>query len=134
MKKSLLKIICALLFSVYMASPASAEWMGLTSGSGKILTCQISTPATASSAVVSGSAAFYGLIIITDGINDVTVNIYDNTAASGTNLIPTSLVIPGEVMVWMMNYYPAIKCTTGIYVSISVANGGTASYQVFYDR
>lgn len=134
MKRTLLKSTIALILLVCAASPAAADWMGLTTGAGQVMVCRISTPATASGAAVSGSAAFYGLIVITDGTNDVTVTVYDNTAASGTLLMPTSFVIPGTAKIWTLSYNPAIKCNTGIYVLLSVAGGGSATYQVVYDK
>jgi len=117
-----------------MAMPVRADWMNLTTGIGQVQVAKISVPATTSSAAVSGPSAFYGLIVKTDGVNNVTINVYDNTAASGTPLIPTDTVIAGSDRTWALSYNPAIKCTNGVYVSISVAGGGTATYQVQYDK
>jgi hypothetical protein len=128
------KIICVLLMLVLAAIPASADWMTLTTGSGQVMVSSITAPAIASAASVTGVSAFYGIIIKTDGTNDVTVNIYDNTSAAGTKLIPTDIVVSGSQKVWTLSYSPAIKCVNGIYVSISVANGGSVSYQVMYDK
>jgi len=128
------KIICVLLMLVLAAIPASADWMTLTTGSGQVMVSSITAPAIASAASVTGVSAFYGIIIKTDGTNDVTVNIYDNTSAAGTKLIPTDIVVSGSQKVWTLSYSPAIKCVNGIYVSISVANGVSVSYQVMYDK
>jgi hypothetical protein len=95
---------------------------------------RITVPAAASSAAVSGACLFYGITVITDGTNNVTLNIYDNTAASGTRLIPTNFIIPGIDRYFGYKPPLPIRCTNGIYVSVSVAGGGTCSYQVLYDR
>jgi len=128
------KIMCGLLLLIFMAIPASADWMTLSTGSGQVMVCSISAPATSSAAAVTGASAFYGIIIKTDGTNDVTVNIYDNTSAAGTKIIPTNVVISGSQNIWALSYTPAVKCSNGIYISISVAGGGSVSYQVLYDK
>ena len=124
----------ALAVALAFAPTARADWMTLSTGAGQVLVSKITAPATASGAAVSGQSAFYGLIVKTDGSNNVTINVYDNTAASGTALIPTNTVIAGSDRTWALSYNPAIKCSTGIYVAISVAGGGTATYQVQYDK
>lgn len=97
-------------------------------------TSQLTVPAAASAAAVSGPCVFYGLIVKTDGTNNVTVNVYDNTAASGTKLLPTSTVIPGTSRLFAVDFSDApILCDNGVYVDISVAGGGSFSYQVQYD-
>jgi hypothetical protein len=131
--KLIKKIICGLLILISISIPASADWMDLSNGSGRVMVCSISTPASASAAAVTGTAAFYGIIIKTDGTNDVTLNIYDNTSAAGKKIVPTDIVVSGSQKVWTLSYAPAIKCVNGIYVSISVAGGGSATYQVLYD-
>ena len=35
-------------------------------------------------AIISGAGYFYGIMVVTDGTNPVTVKVYDNTAATGT--------------------------------------------------
>jgi len=60
--------------------------------------------------------------------------VYDNTEASGSKLIPTDTVIPGNVNLAMIEFGTPILAENGIYVSASVAGGGSASYQVQYDQ
>lgn len=88
----------------------------------------------ANALIKTGSCAFAGLIVVTDGTNNVTVNIYDNTEASGTKrFCPEDMLIRGGVETFTLSYDPPVKGATGIYVKISVANGGSCSYQVVYD-
>jgi len=115
-------------------APVAADWMSLSTGAGQVQVTQISDPAASSAAAATGQAAFYGIIIKTDGTNNVTLNIYDNIAASGKKLVPTDIVVLGTARIWALSYSPAIKCLTGIYVSVSVAGGGTCTYQVLYDK
>lgn len=94
----------------------------------------LTSPAAASALAVTGRSAFYGIIVRTDGVNAVTLNVYDNTEASGSKLIPTDTVIPGNVNLAMIEFGTPILAENGIYVSASVAGGGSASYQVQYDQ
>jgi hypothetical protein len=121
-----------LAMALVMTPPARADWMSLTTGSGQVLVAKITPPATASGAAVSGQSAFYGIIVKTDGVNNVTLNVLDGVG--GAALIPTDTIIAGSSRVWTLSYSPAIKCTAGVYVTISVAGGGTAIWQVQYDK
>jgi len=133
-KKILTKTVCAFLLAGMLATPAMADWMNLTTGSGQVQVCSITAPATASGVAVSGAVAFFGVIVKTDGVNDVTINIYNGANAAGDKIIPTDMVIAGRERTWALSYVPAVKCVGGIYVTISVAGGGTATYQILYDK
>jgi len=92
----------------------------------------VTVPAAASAVAVTGAAAFMGIMLQTDGASDVTLNIYDNTAASGTRVVPTDILIKGgPKRLWTLSIDPGVRCATGIYVNIS---GTVASYQVLYDQ
>jgi len=93
----------------------------------------ISTPKTASGIHVTGPAGFAGLIVKTDGTNNVTLNVFDNTAASGTRLIPEDTVVLGAARLWTLCFDPPIRCTEGVYVAGTVAAGAFA-VQVVYDQ
>lgn len=94
--------------------------------------CDVTTPATASAASVSGAASFMGLMIMTNGTSDLTIDVYDNDEASGTRVLPTSTFIPGSPKrLVTISIDPGIRCTTGIYVNVS---GTPGAYQVLYDQ
>lgn len=83
--------------------------------------------------IATGYGYFRGIMIITDGTNAVTVSIYDNTAASGRELIPTWTVTTSATdraqaisfAKEELYYY------VGIYVDITTS--GTATYMIYYD-
>ena len=84
--------------------------------------------------IVRGQGSFLGIILVTDGANAVTLNIYDNYTASGKKLIPTDTVITTSATDRIqaigfsakdVNYYK------GIYVDITCV--GTVSYMIYYD-
>lgn len=113
MKKLIIGLV-VLLIGVAGISPASDQ-------------CRATAEKTASAAIVTGAGSLCGVMIATDGTNAVTLNIYDNTAASGTKLIPTR-VIPTSATSrgWSLSFIPAIPFKTGLY--ISVATDGSVSY------
>ena len=95
----------------------------------------ISVVKSASALIKTGKCAFAGFIVVTDGINEVTVNIYDNTEAAGDDrFCPVDMLIRGAAKVFTLDYNPPIQGKTGIYIQISVANGGSCSYQAVYDE
>lgn len=131
------------IFALYLtmvlavATPAAADWMTIRTTDGRtqqILTTKPPATGSASGIAVSGATAFYGIAVKTDGVNNVTLNAYDNTAASGTTLVPANTVIQGADGIWTFAWNPPVKCATGIYVSIAVAGGGTASWMVQHDE
>jgi hypothetical protein len=85
---------------------------------------------------ITGPGAFGGIILLTDGTNNVTVNIYDNDKPlpDGNKLIPTNTVFTGTTRIWALGYDPPTPVSLGVYVTISVAGGGTCSYQILYDQ
>jgi len=124
-----------ILLSILLSfSTANADWKSLSTGSGQVAVASLTAPATASGIAVTGACAFHGIVVTTDGANDITINIFDNTAASGTRLLPTDTIVRGINRTWTYELDPAIWCTTGIYVEISVAGGGSCSWQVHYDQ
>lgn len=93
---------------------------------------ELTQPATVSAAAVTGPCAFMGIVLQTNGTNDITLNIYDNDEASGNKLIPTDTVIEGNPKrLWSLAYDPGIRCVTGVYVDV---DGTLGSYQVQYDQ
>ena len=93
---------------------------------------------TARSAVKSSSAVittvpgiFFGVTIKTNGANDVIVNIYDGTDASGKHLIPVDTLVSRDFTFGLpLRYYPGIEFKNGLYIEIE--SDGAFSYQVIF--
>lgn len=132
MKKIYLLFAIAIVF--IFAGPSAADWKSLSTGAGQARVASLTAPAAVSGIAVTGECAFHGLIVKTDGTNDVTLSIYANTAASGTKLIPEDIVVLGITKIFAYSLGPAIWCAAGIYVKVSVAGGGSCSWQVHYDQ
>jgi len=82
------------------------------------------TKLTASGIATSDPCNLRGMLIGTDGANDPTITVYDNTAASGDEVVPTAtydssalglngVTLPGD----------GARCENGIYVEITLAAG-----------
>lgn len=81
--------------------------------------------------VYAGRANFYGIIMQTDGVNDVTVTVYDSLTAAGTTLMPEiTFVADSDAPTRTIGFNIPIKCYNGIYVDITTS--GTVSYKVYY--
>ena len=123
MKKRLFLLICPVILGLVYSGPALE------------IDNMIPSPTkTASAAIITEAGFFYGLTIVTDGTNTATVDVYDNASgASGTKLIPTWIVPSSATSrVQTYNLYPPVIVANGIYVNLSVAGGGTASYMAYY--
>lgn len=84
---------------------------------------------TADALIVEDEGFFYGIIVTTDGTNDVTVAIYDNNTASGTKLIP-DVVCAGGTRYHLILFEHPVPFDNGIYVDVTTL--GTTSYMVYY--
>ena len=85
---------------------------------------------TADSAAVSGEGYIYGIVVVTDGTNAPTFAVYDNTAASGTKIVP-DLVLAATPRVQTLSLDPAVAFSNGVYVDLTLG-GGTVAYMVYY--
>lgn len=121
-------MLMAFIFSPIVAFTYQTTWNGKP--------VDISTPVhgSATSEIVRGKGLFYGIVVRTDGANDVTLNVYDGTSSSGKRLTTPDIVIKGSSFQsgWAINMDPAITYDSGIYVSVSVAGGGTCAYTVLF--
>jgi len=84
-------------------------------------------------AIFTGRGLFQGILITTDGTNDITVGVYDKATVATPLLIPTFVVL-GTSKTFALSFSPGIAFSTGLSVAFSVAGAGTGSYQVFYDK
>lgn len=85
--------------------------------------------ATASGLVYSGACILHGYLVGTNGVNDPEVTIYDNTAASGNEAIPTCTY---DASLLGMNGATGLKvrCKNGLYLAITCA--GAVEVTVFF--
>jgi len=90
-----------------------------------------STDKTADALIYTGYSNFTGILIITDGSNTVTVDIYDGTSTSGTKIIPTIVFDPADNTNHVLSFLPPIKMNDGIYIDVTTA--GTVTYKVYYN-
>ena len=89
----------------------------------------LATTKTADAQISAKPISFYGVVVMPDGTNDLTVAFYDNTAGSGTHLIPTiTFAGDGGAQAFTLPY--AIRTNTGLYIDITTT--GTAEYTILY--
>jgi hypothetical protein len=82
-----------------------------------------------SAAIVTGPGKVRGLMVETDGTNAGTVIVYDNTAASGTELVKA--VVAGADRNAYFPFEEGIWANTGIYLALS---GTGCKAIVLYDK
>lgn len=98
-------------------------------------TARISTALTASGIIMSGPGVLHGLVIITDGKNAVTITLYDNTTnAAGTMTLPASMVFAATPQTQAVGFTPPLVVRSGVYATIAIAGGGTATVYGMIDQ
>ncbi len=83
---------------------------------------------TADATILTGAGYFHQLIVMPDGTNDVTVSIYDNTASSGTEILPT-MTFAGD---GGAQASPPVWVGVGTGIRVDVTTAGTVAYSVLY--
>ena len=84
-------------------------------------------------AVYSGDCWFYGLLLATDGTNNVTVKVYDSLTNAGTQVFPDWIATTSATnRMSVISFDPPLQMKTGISVDITVGGGGSAAYVVYY--
>ena len=83
---------------------------------------------TADAAVATGRAIVAGVIIITDKTNDAALILYDNTAASGTEVFKALVPGTNDTAFYQLPE-GGVRCYNGIYADIA---GTGAEYIVLY--
>lgn len=96
--------------------------------------CLSSGSKTASAAIKAGAGFLHGIMIANDGTNAITLNIYDNDdAASGTKLIPETIITASATDRFkQITFNNPVIAIDGIYVSVSVAGGGSCAYVAYF--
>jgi len=94
-----------------------------------------STPVGVSGVHYDGRCFLYAVHITTDGINNVTVNIYDNdAAAAGKRVGNPNMVVEGTERDWILSLgIRPREMKRGIYIQLAVAGGGTCQASAEYD-
>ena len=84
----------------------------------------------ASASIATGGGLFYGILVATDSTTGITLNVYDNTAASGSKIIP-SVVCVTDASTRVSTIFPPapIRYYTGLYVTVSSTD---CAYEVYY--
>jgi len=113
--------------------------MGLTVFGGNTIptrTQTISDVKTESALIHTGLCAFGGIIVRTNRIKNVIVNIYDGTDNTGRLISLPDMVLKRKASndIWTLSYDPAIECTMGIYIELTIPTGGAVHYQVVYEE
>jgi hypothetical protein len=86
---------------------------------------------TSSALIATGSGFYYGVKVDNDGTNAVGLIVYDNTAASGTAVDPSTVYVASATQrVQMFSSNPPRRYWNGLYAVITSA--GTASVTVEY--
>lgn len=71
--------------------------------------------------IYSGACYCSAIQIKTDGTNNATVTLYDNTSASGKKVFPT-WVVAGASLIGGRNIIPMVQIDNGLYIEISGTN------------
>ncbi len=131
--KNLIKVLALTVVGVFLFTTLSFAVKSGGFGTHKMATLEYiksSGTYSTSRAFSYGRCIFYGIVGSTDGTNSVTLNVYDNSAGSGKELIPP-LVIVGS------DYYGGFVSPIGLLVEtdiyIKITTSGTGYYAVLYD-
>jgi hypothetical protein len=89
-------------------------------------TCRSSGEQTSSGTLSTGRALLSSVLVITNGTNDATVILYDNTAASGDKVFEA--VVAGANNAELFAFNKDVLCEDGLYLSIS----GTGASCIVY--
>ena len=88
---------------------------------------------TGSACILESKGLFYGILLITDGTNAVTLDIYDNTTASGIKIIPTTTVTTSAAdRIRSLSFALPLHVSNGIYVNVTCS--GTVTYMVYFEE
>jgi hypothetical protein len=107
MKKVLLVVFCILFLAVNVGAQSDVGF------------AQYSTK-TSSALVTTGKGLYHGIKVNTDGTNAATIVVYDNTAASGTAIDPSTVYVTSSTMrVQASGSNPPRRYYNGLYISIT---------------
>lgn len=77
--------------------------------------------------ITNEKCIFNGFLLVTDGTNDVTIDVLDEEG--GDKVIPT-ITVKGSDNLLAMDVSPGLKAD-GLYINITTS--GTCKYQIYYN-
>ena len=80
---------------------------------------------------INRQCSFGGIVVKTDGTNDITMSVYASSYVGSRELLPKNFTIPGSARLWTFGLNPPFLTTAGVYVDFTCA--GDVMYQVIYD-
>lgn len=83
---------------------------------------------TADGLILNGRAVLAGVHIVTDGTNDVTLVLYDNTSAAGKEVFKQKVTGTDDSIPYTLPD-GGIRCDNGVYADIT---GTGAEFIIFY--
>jgi hypothetical protein len=94
----------------------------------------ISTEKNADSLIVTGQGEVSGIIIQSDGVNNITMTVYDNTVTGGRKLTPEMIITTSASNRTHFIGFRKGECpfNKGIYVEITCV--GALKYTVNYEK
>jgi len=122
MKKKMIILLASLFVLVGSVAWAGHAW-------DNFLYCLSSGELSSDTTVHTGPGFFLGVVIITDGTNDASATIYDNTENSGTEVWGTHTVIGANHIGGAVPPVP-VYCATGIRLDV----GSNTTAVVYYRK
>jgi hypothetical protein len=89
----------------------------------------------ASALIATGPGYLKGLVVHTDGTNSVSVEIFDNTSAAGTQILSDWTVTTSATNRATTLYFSAGDClfNLGLYIKVTVGGGGAVVFDTYYE-
>ena len=81
----------------------------------------------------NGECVLFGVMIGTDGTNDVTINVYDGIDDTGDVAYTPNIKIQGSAGLVYISP-ESILMTTGIFITAEVDNDGVCYHRAYYDK
>lgn len=102
-------------------------------GAGKVpqKVAGITVPASGNAQAVTGPAVFFGIVILTNGTDNVTYTVYNGTSNAGQKVTLPAAVLDGSRRTGGVAYPIGLPCPNGIYVECA---GTGNTWMVMYDQ
>ena len=87
---------------------------------------------TADGSIMAEPGYLYGLIVVTDGTNAVTMDIHDHASSTSGNKIVPTMVFAATPRVQSVSFDPPLYCMYGVYVNLTTS--GTVAYMGYFRK